>query len=75
MASLVEKSTNRLRALVGTIIHSIAFGELQVIPRGAILVNASGTIQRLIDLSSADAYARFEPNVSPFEGVDEIKVH
>jgi hypothetical protein len=73
MASLVEKST-RLRALVGTIIHSIAFGELQVIPRGAILVNASGTIQRLLDLSSADASARFEPNVAPFEGVDEIKV-
>ncbi len=74
MSSLVDNSLRTgLRALVGTIIHSIGFGELQVLPRGAIFVNSIGTIQKVLDLSAYDASAAYAPKVAPFEDADEVR--
>ena len=74
MSSLVDVSSRTgLRALVGTVIHSIGFGELQVLPRGAIFVNSRGTIQKVLDMSGYDSSAVFAPDTTPFEGVEEVR--
>ncbi len=72
MSALSEVS-NKLRALVGTIIHSVSFGNLQVVPRGALVYNAAGTIQRIIDLTGFAPDAVFQGNQGPFEGIEEVK--
>lgn len=42
-----------MSAIVGTIVHSVSFGQLQIIEHGAILFNpATGLISRVIDLAT-----------------------
>jgi guanine deaminase len=44
-----------MQAIVGTVIHSISFGTLEVLKRGAIVVAEGGLIHRVIDLSTTAA--------------------
>jgi len=39
-------------AIVGTLIHAVSFGQLEVIKRGALVLNAGGIIQRVVDLTN-----------------------
>lgn len=42
---------DNVKAIIGTIIHSVKFGELQVIENGAIIYNDVGTILNLYDVN------------------------
>jgi cytosine/adenosine deaminase-related metal-dependent hydrolase len=42
------------RAIVGSVIHSKSFGALESLNRGAIVFDAEGIIQRVVDLSNAE---------------------
>jgi guanine deaminase len=48
------------RALVGSIIHSVALGELQIFKHGAIVYSPSGIIEHVFDLEDSTSKAAFE---------------
>eukprot|EP00599_Poterioochromonas_sp_BG-1_P014386 CAMPEP_0173162778 /NCGR_PEP_ID=MMETSP1105-20130129/19519_1 /TAXON_ID=2985 /ORGANISM="Ochromonas sp., Strain BG-1" /LENGTH=617 /DNA_ID=CAMNT_0014082691 /DNA_START=170 /DNA_END=2023 /DNA_ORIENTATION=+ len=69
--SLKNSSRTNRRCLIGSVIHSIAFGEIEIIDHGAIVYDLNGVIQQVIDLKkhplSSEALASFE-QVQDFTG-------
>ena len=51
---------NGRRALVGSLLHSVSLGELQIFDHGAIVFNPKGIIEKLYDLNDDTSRVEFE---------------
>ncbi len=58
--------SSKISAIVGSLIHSVSFGQLETIVNGAILFNGSGVITQVVDLDKV-------PNA--LEGISDIVEH
>jgi guanine deaminase len=55
------------RILIGSIVHSLAFGEIQIIDNGAIVYDTNGEILELLDLSKTPLSAEITSSVNEID--------
>jgi cytosine/adenosine deaminase-related metal-dependent hydrolase len=59
-----------MRLIRGTVIHSIAFGEIQLVDDGGLVYDNNGTIQQIYDFSKQAASPEF---LAQFKQVDDFR--